>query len=211
MAKLGDKRKHVLFIDSRGSFLGGILGKTGVPKSDFEIKPYPGARIQSLIRDADEYAKKFPFDVLYIAGGINNVTTKCRVTKVVTFEWRSEKALSDFLINTMERALNYFKREHPATKVIFCSIPGAHLEYVVPCPTEKDQEIVTNSVWNFNIAVRRNNEELGHYHPRLDRPVHRTTAGSRRNYYHHLSDGLHPGKFMLAKWSQELVKAMGHN
>ena len=211
MAELGDKRKHVLFIDSRGSLLEETLRKAGISKEVFEIRATRGARIQALIRNADEYAKKYPFDVLYIAGGINNVTTKCSITKVVTFEWLSVKALSEFLIHTMERALKYFKREHPATKVIFCSIPGVHLEYVVPCPTDKDQEVVTDSVWNFNTAIRENNKKLGHYHPRLDRPVHRRTAGLRKNYYHHLTDGLHPSEFMLAKWCQELVKAMGHN
>ena len=75
-----------------------------------------------------------------------NVTTKCKITKVVTFEWLSERALSDFLINTMDNAAAYLKREHPATKFIFCSIPGVFLDYVVPCPTSEQQDIVTNSI-----------------------------------------------------------------
>ena len=211
MAALGDRRKHVLFIDSRGSLLQAMLKKVGVKKSDFLVKPSPGAKFQTLIRDADDYAKKYPFDVIYIAGGINNVTVKCKITKVVTFEWQSEDALSEFLISTLKKAAAFFKREHPATKVVFCSIPGVLLEFVTPCPTEKDQEIVTNSIWSFNTAVRAINKELDHYHPRLERPIHRVTAGMKKNYYHHLSDGLHPTDFTLAKWSQELVKAMGHN
>ena len=123
MASFGDKRKHVRFVDSRGSLLAETLLKVGVKKSEFEIKASPGAKIQWLIRQADEYAKKYPFDVIYIAGGINNVTTKCKITKVVTFDRLSEKALSDFHINTLEGALKYLKRQHPATKFIFCSIP----------------------------------------------------------------------------------------
>ena len=211
MAQLGDSRKHILFTDSRGSRLEETLAKIGVGKQVFEIRPQPGARLQGIIRSADEYAKNYPFDVIYIAGGINNVTTKCRITKVVTFEWVTDAALSHLLINTMERALAYFKREHPATKIIFCSIPGVQLEYVVPSPTDEQQETVNRAIWAFNVAVRRNNEKLGFYHPRLDRPVHRMTTGNRRNYYHHLVDGLHPGNYMLAKWAQEVVKAMGHN
>ena len=211
MAQLGDKRKHVLFIDSRGSKLQDTLKKVGVSENDFKIFNHPGARLQKLVFEANEYAKKRPFDVIYIAGGINNVTTKCRITKVVTFEWQSEKALSEFLLTTMERSLAFLKREHPATKFIFCSIPGVQLEYVVPCPTIRDQEIVTNSIWNYNVAIRAENKKLNIYHPRLDRPIHRMTAGIRRNYYHHLGDGLHPTDFSLAKWTQELVKAMGYN
>ena len=211
MASLGDKRKHILFTDSRGSLLEETLKKVGVKKTDFEIRASPGAKIQHLIRNADEYAKQFPFDVIYISGGINNVTTKCKVTKIVTFEWLSESALSKFLITTMENGLYHLQKEHPATKIIFCSIPSVFLEYVVPCPTEDQQEIATNSIWNFNVAVRATNKKLGHYHPRLERPVHRMIAGNRKNYYHHLSDGLHPSQFMLAKWAQELIKSMGHN
>ena len=167
--------------------------------------------MQRIVYKANEYAKKRPFDIIYLAGGINNVTTKCKITKIVTFEWQSEGALSHFLINTMERSLKYLKKENPATKFIFCSIPGAELVYIVPCPTEKDQEIVSNSIWNFNVAIRRLNEDLNVYHPRFDRPIHHMTNGSRKNYYHHLSDGLHPSAFALAKWVQEIVKAMGHN
>ena len=211
MASLGDRRKHVLFIDSRGSLLQEALSAAGVRKTDFLIKHFPGAKIQALIREMDEYAKQFPFDVLYLAGGINNVTVKCKITKVVTFEWQSVSALSNFLITTMKKALKYLRREHPATKIVISSIPGVDLQYVVPCPTDRDQEIVTESIWNFNVEVRAVNKELGHYHPRLERPVHRLTNGTRRNYYHHLDDGLHSSAFMVTKWVQELIKSMGHN
>ena len=211
MASLGEKRKHALFIDSRGNDLQATLLKVGVTEDVFKVFNMPGARLQKIVYEANEYAKKRPFDVIYLAGGINNVTTKCQITKVITFEWQTEAALSNFLIGTMERSLAFLKRENPATKFVFCSIAGAELVYVVPCPTEKDQDVVTNSIWNYNIEIRKQNETLGFYHPRLDRPIHRTTAGSRRNYYRHLRDGIHPTNFTLAKWTQEIVKAMGHN
>ena len=112
MASLGDRRKHVMFMDSRGSRLQEMLGKAGVSKTDFLIIPIPGAKIQALIREADEYAKIYPFDVLYIAGGINDVTVKCKITKMVTFEWQSVAALSNFLISTISTAAILQKRQY---------------------------------------------------------------------------------------------------
>ena len=211
MAKLGGRRKHVLFTDSRGKYLQRELTKQGISSKDFVIFPDSGARFQRVIRNADEYADERPSDIIYIAAGINNVTNKCRVTKVVTFEWQSSSALSEYLIDTLNTGYAYLHKWHPTTKFVFCSIPGVLLEGLVPYPTENDQAIVNEAIWSFNIAVRQLNERLGSYHPRLDRPVHRNTRGNHLNNYSYLHDGLHPSTFMLSKWVHELRKAMKHN
>ena len=211
MAYLGMRRRHAFFMDSRGRNLDEYLWHMNDTNQLVLIFYFPGAKLPTLAKEASKYAKLYPFDVIYVAGGINHVTVKDKVTRVTTYEWQSEKALTTLLIERINQVGKFLHKNHPATKFVFCALAGVDLVRVVPCPKDIDQVNVDNAVWNFNIELIRKHERTGLYHPRLDRPIHRTARGSRKNYYHHLVDGLHPTEMTLYYWAKEIIKAIQHN
>ena len=73
------------------------------------------------------------------------------------------------------------------------------------------QTIVNNSIWTFNIGLIERYKGRHIYLPRLDRPMHRTSRGLRKNYYHHLTDGLHPNELTSYSWAKEILKAVHNN
>ena len=154
-----------------------------------------------------------PFDVIYIAGGANNITSKNKLTSLISYEWGQGPELGNHLISTLLGADSRLRKYYPASKIVFCPLVGSDLARVVNAHhvTEMDQKAVDDMIWDFNTEVYRINKERGIYCPALQHQVHRYCKGTRRRYYEHLQDGLHPTESLKKKWALQFVKAMAHN
>ena len=201
------RRKIILFFDSRGRNLEFIL--KSLNKSDKIIEPwmFEGATIEDLAHEAEYYAQNAPFDVIYIAGGICNITTKNKQTKKVSFEWTDSTKLASHLVQSMERAEKFLQISKPATKFTFCPLLGADLEKVLKRPAEKEQVILDEAVWIFNEEVFQKNKMTETYAPNFADPVYRKIRGIKRTFFHHLhNDGIHLSDNLQLTWAKKIMK-----
>ena len=133
-------------MDSRGRNLDEYIWHMNDTSQPILIFYFPGAKLQTLAKEASKYATLFPFDIICIAGGINHVTVRDRLTGVTTYEWQSEIALVNLLLGCVSQAEKFLHKKHPATKVIFCALAGAQLDLVVPSPSNLDQVNLNNAI-----------------------------------------------------------------
>ena len=210
---LGSKRIHVVFTDSRGSGIQDILDRLNTSGEYIEIMEYKSATLQNLASIAETYLRLHPFDVIYVAGGATHITDKDESTKLISYGWGSGPGLQNYLISILRRADTSARKKFPASKVIFCPLIGTDLGRVVNAHvvTQEDQHTVNNAVWEFNSEVFKISNERNTFCPALHHQVHRFCKGKRREYYHHLHDGLHLNDSLKEKWAQHFISAMAHN
>ena len=213
MATLGGKRIHLVVTDSRGAGLGDLVRESKELKEHFEVKICRGASLGELADETTSHLQRCPFDVVYIAGGVCDITSKNQLSNKISYDWINGEDLSKHLKGSLNKADEKMKKYFPASKVVFCTLLGSELKRVVNAhPTnDKQQEDVNKAVWDFNCEVFRINKERDTFSPSLHSQVHRVCKGKKRNYYQHLHDGIHPSKFILEKWADQFVKAVAHN
>ena len=213
MVTLGSKRIHIAFTDSRGE---GVLKATrnlNTTGECFDLQVYKGATLEELVSVAEGYLPRHDFDVVYIAGGANNITYKDRSTNRIYFTWGHGDNLKNYLVKVLTEADQRFSKKFPASKVIFCPLIGSELKRVVNAhPTSQgEQEAVEEAVWEFNSQVFKINNRRGVMTPSLHHQVHRMCKGKRCTCYHHLADGIHLTEDLKLKWAKQFVKAIAHN
>ena len=193
MAYLGRKRTHVIFGDSRASEgLYKEIRQGNTKRIPFNVEQYKGAGIIEVVEKVDVYMKSYPFDVAYILAGVNDITNKDKTTGNITFQWKSEDALADYLIETRKNSYKQLKLDHPAAKFVFCPLVGLALPKLVRDSNRTQQDMIDNAVWRSNIDLHRMKDECGFFFPFLTSPIHRIENGKHKSYYHHLAkDGLH--------------------
>ena len=213
MAMLGSCRIHIVFTDSRGDKLQELIDSRNKTKEHFEVDFLKGAIFDDLVDKADKYLHTHPFDVIYIAGGVNDITYKDRRTNLIHYTWGQESSLKDHLVSTFRRADEHLSKNHPASKVVFCPLPGSELKRVVTAHVTsiEDQRTVEDAIWELNSTIFKINSRRGTFCPALQHQVHRFCKGTRRAYYHHLADGIHPTDYLREKWANEFVVAMAQN
>ena len=210
---LGGKRIHLALLDSRGTGVHEAILGLNHSREYFDLKVRKGETLEGLIREAETYIKDHPFDVVYIAGGANNITYKDSFTKRISYRWGAGDDLKNHLTNIVKVADRDLHSKFPATKIVFCPLVGTDLKRVVnehPVK-EEDQHAVEEAVWEFNSIVFEINKTREVFSPPLQHQVHRFCKGYRRSYYQHLEDGLHPTKELKLKWAQHFIKAMARN
>ena len=201
------------FMDSRGTYLQevvDVLNKTG---EHLEINYQKGATFEELIGKVEHYLPLHPFDVIYVAGGVNNITTKNQRNKKIYYNWENGEALQNHLVSILKRADTVLKKHFPASKIVFCPLVGSDLVRIVTGNnvTPEDQMDVDNAIWEFNTNVYRINDERGTKCPPLHHQVHRFCKGKRQAYYQHLGDGIHLTASLREKWAANFVKVMARN
>ena len=165
-----------------------------------------------MVAKADIYLSSYPFDVAYIIAGVNDITEKNRATGSVHFTWACEDTLAGHLIATLKNSYVQLTKDHPGAKVIFCPLVGLDLHKQVRSSTVKQQQMVNNAVWRYNIELNKMKDEHGFCFPYLASPIHRSENGKHKSYYHHLStDGLHLTTKLYQTWATQLVKAFDRN
>ena len=207
------RRVHGVFGDSRVSdSLYKAIQQHNTAKIPFTIEQYKGAKLGEVINKADIYLDSFPFDVVYIIAGVNDITTKDKNTNSIDFLWRSEDELAGHLIDTMKAGHAQLKKDHPGAGITFCPLIGLDLQKAAPHCTLEQQAMVDNSVWRFNIELCKLRDSHKFFFPFLAAPVHRIENGQHKSYYHHLgNDGLHLSSKMNQVWAKQLVKAFDRN
>ena len=213
MASLGIKRVHLVLGDSRLSGIQTLVNGLNVSGEYMEIEEHKGASFESLVLTAESFLPTHPFDVVYITGGVNDITTKDKSTGRISYEWGVDKSLEIHMITNLVEADLRLRDRFPASKVVFCPLIGSDLSRVVNGhnTTLEDQEEVDNMVWEYNTHIFRINKERGTVCPALHHQVHRFCKGKRRTYYHHLGDGIHLTGFLRDKWAKQFVTVMAHN
>ena len=200
-------------MDSRGDPLQPIINSLNPTNEHFEVSSYKGATLLELLDIASKYLITHPFDVVYLAGGVTNITSKNRLTKQISYDWGPGPELAAHLTSLLDRANQHFQKHHPASRVVFCPLIGSDLSKVVNAHTvtREDQEAVNNAIWDFNFKVYEINAARNTFCPALQHQVHRICKGVRRNYYHHLPDGIHLSEYVCKKWASQFINSMTRN
>ena len=213
MAMLGSSRIHIVFMDSRGDGLQELIDSANNTGEHFEVDFLRGATFGDLVDKVDAYLPTHPFDVIYLAGGVNDITTKNRQTNLISYRWGQGDDLKNYLVKILKSANAHLKKNHPASKIVFCPLPGSELSRIVSehKTSEEDQQAVEEAIWEFNSVVFEINAERGTVCPSLHHQIHRFCKGTRRAYYHHLADGIHLTQNLREKWAKQFIKVMTHN
>ena len=161
---------------------------------------------------AVKHLHKNPFDVVYIAGGACDITFKNKATKRIVFAW-GKGDLEKHLLDVLNKANRRMYDDFPASKVVFCPLIASELSKVVNygTTTQENQHDVEDAIWEFNSTIFKINKERGTVSPSLHHQVHRFCKGKRKNYYHHLGDGIHLSDYLKGKWADEFATVMAHN
>ena len=207
----GRRRKHIIMFDSRGDGLQEKIEKINDSGVRIEAWFFGGANYERLKDEANYYAGMNPFDIIYIVGGVNELTRKDHHTGKYKFQWKNYHDLEHHMHERLETVKNFLEKEHPATIFIFCPMIGMDLATYLGDNNEKHQEMVNQVTWSFNEAVRDMYKDLHVYVPDFARPVHRQFGEERKNLYYHLRDGLHLNKQALEKWATIARKVADKN
>ena len=201
-AHLYDVRRHIFFFDSRGFNLEMELNIINTERKPVEPWFFNGATIENLVHEAINYGRTRPFDLMFVVGGICNITDKDRNTGKISFNWDTPEKLSNHIINIMEDEDKRFKKELPASKLIFCKIVGANLENVLKRQAETEQLVMDEAIYQINEYIFRKNIDKGLWAPDMATPVHRMINGKMKSNYDHLSrDGIHLSQELKKSWA----------
>ena len=203
-----NRRRLIFFFDSRGKFLEYEINLINNTKKPVEPWTFSSATINDLVHEAINYGKTRPFDLLFIVGGICDITVKDWGNNTITFPWTDSKSLVQHVINIIEAAEIRFRKELPASKIIFCRLVGANLEKVLQRKIENEQEIMDESIFEINKYIHKKNIEKNMWAPDMATPVHRQIRGENKSFYEHLAnDGLHLSNDLRKKWAKKILSA----
>ena len=90
MALLGGKRLHLVISDSRVIGIGDVVKRKGNQNELIEFRMCKIASFGERVDVAMSHLGKCPFDIVYVAGGVCDLTTKKHTTRAISFEWESE-------------------------------------------------------------------------------------------------------------------------
>ena len=194
-----DRRRFIFFFDELNR-----INTEGLP-----VEPwvFNSAKIADLVKEARNYGRTRPYDLMFIEGGICDITTKNHSTNKITFDWDDHKKLSSHVIHEMDKVEMEFKKDLPASNLIVCNIIGADLEKDLKRHTDYEQYVMDEAIFEINDYVFKRNIEKGFWAPDMASPVHRETNGTRKCFYNHMAtDGLHLGEGLKLKWAKKLLK-----
>ena len=206
------RREHWVFTDSRGSGLYEKIKQQHHPEF-IGVWKKSGATFQEIVDLAANHLQNYPFDVVYVVGGANNITTKNNETGQISFDWNPPELLIQYLLSELNRADGRLLREFPASKAVFCPLVGTDLNRVVTAHkvTDHQQHVVNEAIFDFNNETFKINKRRETFAPSLHRTIHRSKKGTKKSYYEHLVDGIHLQEHIKDKWAIEFVKAAGFN
>ena len=201
------RRKTIFFTDSRGYYINELIHKEFGESNGVEVLHYKGAGLGTLTKNAYYYADSRPFDMLFLAGGICNITRKDMVTKEIFFEWDDPVELASHIIDIIENEEEIFRKKAPGSKLVFCNFVGADLTKVLKRNAEAEQCILNEAIYIINEDIFQKNIVKEVYAPDLASPVHRQINGKNMTFLDHLgSDGIHLGLDLKKKWAKKMFK-----
>ena len=207
MAFTGDRRRYVFIFDSRGRHLESILKRENIRKLPVDMLFFDGADIEDLYREAVNYCRLRPFNIVFLVGGICSVTTKDKMSKKISFDWNDSDSLLNYILQEITNGEKYFATEMPASKVVLCRYVGADLSKVLKRLAENEQFILDNAIYELNERIFKMNIEKGLYALDMATPVHRKNKNNVNiSHYHHLcGDGIHLSQDLRIKWVKKML------
>ena len=122
-------RDSIIFTDSRGADLQDFLWANNKRK-DFSVSilanEIKGAGLRNLADMAISFSQDFPTYVIYIAGGVCDITWKDPRTKEIKFVHASQAALTTHVISILNEIDGRMYGCCPLTKFIICPIIGIY-------------------------------------------------------------------------------------
>ena len=205
------RRKHILMFDSRGFRLQSKIEK--INKSGIRIEAwfFGGANYRRLQDEADYYAQHNQFDIIYLIGGVNELTRKNQDTGKYYFHWKDYQELENHMVERIFSVKKYLEKEHPATQFVLCPMAGMNLAEYIKDFNKDHQEMVDNVTWSFNEIIRDLYKGSNIYVPDFSKPMHRQFGETKKNMYNHLRDGLHLNDEALDKWANIAIKGAEKN
>ena len=179
------RRKHIIMFDSRGDRLQPKIEK--INKSGIRIEAwfFGGANYKRLQDEADYYAKYHQFDIIYLVGGVNELTKKDKATGKYFFHWNDYQELENHMFERIDTVKNFLEKEHPATQFVLCPMMGMDLSKYIRDFNKDHQDMIDNVTWSFNELISSIYKETNMYVPDFSRPVHRRFGNTRKNMYEH--------------------------
>ena len=205
------RRKHVIMFDSRGDRLQPKIEKINNTGIRVEAWFFGGANYKRLQDEADYYAQFNQFDIIYLVGGVNELTKKDKFSGKYYFPWSDYQDLEDHMLERIITVKSYLEKEHPVTQFVLCPMMAMNLSQYIGDNNEDHQVMVDNVTWSFNELIREIYKDTSMYVPDFARPVHRQFGNDRKNMYQHLRDGLHLNNEALDKWATIALKIAEKN
>ena len=116
MISIGSRRIHLALTDSRGYEVHEHIVRMNNSRDYFDLQPCDEVTLGQLIETAEGYLKGTEFDVVYITGGVNDITTKVPYTKMISFTWRHVDDLKSHLTGILQRADKALSQTFPASR-----------------------------------------------------------------------------------------------
>ena len=140
--------------DSRGDRLQPKIEK--INKSGIRIEGwfFGGANYKRLQDKADYYAKYNQFDIIYLVGGVNELTRKNPDTGKYYFHWKNYQDLENHMFERIFTVEGFLEKKHPATQFVLCPMAGMNLAEYIKDYNRDHQETVDNVTCSFNEIVR---------------------------------------------------------
>ena len=211
-------RDSIIFTDSRGSGLQDLIWaneKRNNISESILIKEIKGAGLRSLADAAISFSTDFPTFVVYIAGGICDVTWKNPTTKEIRFLHKDQAELTTHVTSILDEIEKRLHGCCPNTKFVLCPLVGVEVwKYIPRIATEIGglQDMITNATIDINLHILRMNQKNRCSMPHLASPVH---TWKHNRYYHHLEllawDGIHLSVKLKTIWADQLIKAVERN
>ena len=175
------------------------------------VRANSGKTIGGIVNETIREFKSKKFDLLYFAGGVNDLSNKIG-WRHITPVFGDEQKLTTCITNLLEEAKA--KLSVITRKVIICDLIGlSYKEYNVNGEEfQARQQTVNNGVVNVNNNIDKLNNTEGLMGVKWSYHVHKLRHGRRgHRYANTLSDGIHFTDESKAKFVKYLTATFYHN
>lgn len=195
------RRGTLVVGDSRCCSLVGPLSDEGIRCFAFR-----GAGVRTISHEADRLIRMYNPVACLLMCGINDATILNKRNRVIRPRFEDSFDLANYIIGLILQTRRELSDHHPDTRLIIGGIVGVSLNSYNKLPgISPMQYIIDDMITQVNSYVRLLNQLALVSPPRLTSKVHCWRKGKRKNYYHLLRDGLHPGPLLRETWMREIT------
>lgn len=170
------------------------------------------------IRKSELLIKSNPWTQIYCLAGICDLTSKNKVSHIVSIRnHNSDHLVRDYCSTLHQAHLRIIQLSPLADKLkcIFCPIPGLNFATYNKRHHPEDAEnqgILNEAIVKLNAEVVNFNKLHNNFTPWISRSVHRRHRQTFTNYYDKLaSDGCHLSPRLRQHWAETLHEAVVNN
>ena len=197
-----------VFGDSRLKYIAPHVHKLKNKTANIEIILRSGATVRSTASEIWEHTLAHRHDVIFFLSGVNDITEWDDITQRYKLVYQSTEELNEGITGAIQQFETAFHTRFPRATILFCQITGLDISQYpyIDDQNPEHQDIVNNGVQLLNREIPNINER--NHVPTLwtAKHVHRTRGrGRTSNYYHQLSDGLHPTTNLLKLWASDIA------